>query len=94
MKLERISTSEFDEKLRQGMKLVLLDDLVLDVSNFIGQHPGGEEVITRNIGRDVSKYYYGGYSMGKGFYPYAHTKAANLIARGLAKYRLVPSTFG
>ena len=55
------------------MKLVLLDDLVLDLSNFIGQHPGGEEVIRRNIGRDVSKYYYGGYSMGKGFYAYAHS---------------------
>ena len=74
--------------------MVLLDDLVLDVDNFIGQHPGGEEVISRNIGRDISKYYYGGYSMGKGFYAYAHSSSAYMTVKTLAKFRLVPSSFG
>jgi cytochrome b involved in lipid metabolism len=78
--------------IKAGKKLVLLDDLVIDVSSF--SHPGGEVVINRNIGRDVSKFFYGGYSMGKGFYAYTHSPNAELTARNLAKYRLVPTVYG
>lgn len=35
--------------------------MVLDVANFPSYHPGGKFVISRNIGRDVSKFFYGGY---------------------------------
>jgi cytochrome b involved in lipid metabolism len=73
-----------------GSKLVVLDDIVLDVSSYVKGHPGGQEVIERNIGRDVSKYFYGGYAMsGHQKQPYAHTKDAMKVARvQLAKYRL------
>jgi cytochrome b involved in lipid metabolism len=58
--------------LINGDKLVILDDLIIDVSKYTQTHPGGEEVITSNIGRDISKFFYGGYS-GKGRYAYAHS---------------------
>jgi len=42
---------------------VLLDNLVLNVSEFMNQHPGGRFVIRHNIGHDISKYFYGGYCL-------------------------------
>ena len=40
-----------------------MDDLVLDIADFIKYHPGGRFVMTHNIGRDISKFFYGGYSL-------------------------------
>jgi hypothetical protein len=42
---------------------VILDDLVLDVSRFMGEHPGGLFSLEHNVGRDISKFFYGGYSL-------------------------------
>ena len=50
---------------------MIFDDLIIDVSYIASAHPGGEEVITTNIGRDISKFFYGGYS-GKDKYAYVH----------------------
>lgn len=58
-----ITSEEFDQRITQGEKLVLLDDLVLDVSKYCDNHPGGKFLLEYNIGRDVSKFFYGGYSM-------------------------------
>ena len=50
-------------KLESGEKLILLKDLVLDVSKFMYTHPGGKFMIEKNIGRDETKFFYGGYVM-------------------------------
>ena len=42
---------------------MILDDLVLDVSKYYSEHPGGKFLIEANIGRDISKFFYGGYAM-------------------------------
>jgi len=42
---------------------MILDNLVLNVSEFLNEHPGGRFVIRKNIGRDISKFYYGGYCL-------------------------------
>ena len=47
----------------QGEQLVILDEYALDVKDFISKHPGGRFVIQHSIGRDISKYFYGGYSL-------------------------------
>ena len=80
---------ELDERVKGGAKLVLLDDLVLDVSGFIAAHPGGKFLIEHNVGKDVSKFFYGGYSMegNMGKKPasgYAHSNYARKIVNGLA----------
>ena len=59
-----ITKAEFHERVYQkGEKLVILDEYVLDVSEFISKHPGGRFALEHSIGRDVSKYFYGGYSV-------------------------------
>ena len=47
----------------QREELVILDQFVLDVSSFMGEHPGGRFVLKHCIGRDISKFFYGGYSL-------------------------------
>lgn len=58
---ERITIEEFRKKVESGEKLVILDDMILDVTNFAWNHPGGKFVIDQNIGKDVSKFFFGGY---------------------------------
>lgn len=58
-----ITLEDFEALLKKGEKLVILDDLVLDVSWFMGEHPGGLFTLEHNVGRDISKFFYGGYSL-------------------------------
>jgi len=55
--------ADFDNLIQSGHKLVILDDLVLDVSQYMPEHPGGKFLIESNIGRDISKFFYGAYAM-------------------------------
>jgi hypothetical protein len=62
--LEIISAEQFKRSVwREGKHWVILDDLVLDISEYQTRHPGGKFFLEHNRGRDVSKYFYGGYKM-------------------------------
>ena len=54
---------EFKNRIANGEELVVLDDLILDISNYQFNHPGGAHVLKYNVGRDISKFYYGGYQL-------------------------------
>ena len=56
-----ISEEVFEELVLKGKHLFILDDLVLDLTDYIPNHPGGAFLLQQNIGRDVSKFFYGGY---------------------------------
>ena len=56
-----VTYEEFRARIDRGEELVILDDLILDVSRFRYNHPGGNFLIHQNIGRDISKFFYGGY---------------------------------
>jgi hypothetical protein len=58
-----MSEKEFHMLVSQGRKLVILDEFVLDVEKYISWHPGGVFLLTHNIGRDISKFFHGGYSL-------------------------------
>jgi cytochrome b involved in lipid metabolism len=58
-----ITLEDFEALLKKGEKLVILDDLVLDIGRFMGEHPGGLFALEHNVGRDISKFFYGGYSL-------------------------------
>jgi hypothetical protein len=58
-----MSEKEFNELVNQGRKLMILDELVLDVENYISWHPGGKFLLSHNVGRDISKFFYGGYNL-------------------------------
>ena len=57
------SVEDFHQMVANGQKLVILDDLILDVGEFMHEHPGGTFSISHNIGRDISKFFYGGYAL-------------------------------
>jgi cytochrome b involved in lipid metabolism len=85
-----ITQGELVMRLEGGEQLVVLDDLVLDVSDYQWNHPGGWFVIGYNIGRDISKFFYGGYSLenSNGLKPYTHTNLARLTVNSLIVGRL------
>lgn len=69
----------------------MLDDLVLDVRSFLNSHPGGKFALKHNIGRDVSKFFHGAYSLENisKVNPHAHSSLARKIANKLAIARLM-----
>ena len=81
----RIPRHEFDERIRNGEKLVILDDMVLDVRRFRSEHPGGQFLIDFHVGRDVSKFFYGGYVLENqsGMTPYTHSNVARAIVNSM-----------
>ena len=83
--LKIFSFHEIDEKVEKGHKLVLFDNLVLDLNGYERIHPGGKFVLNRNVGRDISKFFYGGYAMVNypGVKPFSHPLAALEIAESL-----------
>ena len=60
---------------------MLLDDMVLDVEEYLELHPGSAFSLKANIGRDVSKYFYGGYSLENinKVDPHTHSTAARRL---------------
>jgi cytochrome b involved in lipid metabolism len=58
--------------------------MVLDVSKFAINHPGGRFLIHHNIGRDVSKFFYGGYILeNDSMKPHRHSNIARKIVNTL-----------
>ena len=63
-KMRKIYTEEeFDKEVKQGKKLVIVDDLVIDIGSYAYSHPGGAFLIDYNIGRDVSKFIFGAFAL-------------------------------
>ncbi len=54
---------EFNQRIRNREMLIVLDNLVLKVDEFVSAHPGGKFVIQHCVGRDISKFFFGGYSL-------------------------------
>lgn len=64
---------------------MILDDLVLDATDYAPYHPGGKFIIERTRGTDISKFFYGGYNlepMGNGL-NYNHTGYGRLACNSL-----------
>jgi len=43
--------------------LLLLDNQILDFKDYARFHPGGKFVLYKNVGRDISKFFYGSYKL-------------------------------
>ena len=90
-----MTPDEFYLKVREEKQmLVILDELVLDVTEYMENHPGGKFLLEHNKGRDVSKYFYGGYAMDgnlvyKGAKAHTHSNIARAIVESLTVARLV-----
>lgn len=44
-------------------KLFVLDNKILDYGEFNKFHPGGRFTFRKNLGRDISKFFYGSYKL-------------------------------
>jgi len=47
----------------EGEPLCILDNLVLNLSSYAHQHPGGAFLLQYTVGRDISKFFYGAYAL-------------------------------
>ena len=56
-----ISVAEFEKCIKEGRNLAIIDNLVIDYGEYHMFHPGGRFTLTKTIGRDISKFFYGGY---------------------------------
>ena len=75
-----------DKQVEEGKPLVILDNLVLHTNGYEKAHPGGKFTLTKNYGRDVSKFFYGGYVLvnGPGSYGvHTHSEASRAIVRNM-----------
>lgn len=84
-----MNVEEFERRLHAGEMLMILDDLVLDVSEFYKVHPGGKFVIEHTVGTDIAKFFYGGYSLEDNMNPtpafgFRHSNYARMIANDIA----------
>jgi cytochrome b involved in lipid metabolism len=73
-----MTLKEFEDRIEGGEELVIIDDLVLNVGKFKSEHPGGKFLLEHNVGRDISKYFYGGYVLENttGLKPVRHSNLA------------------
>ena len=61
--IKTYTPEELDKEVKAGKPLVVFDNLVLDVDGYERNHPGGKFVLTHNYGRDISKFFFGGYNL-------------------------------
>ena len=52
-----------DKAVEKGDELLIYDNVILNSKNYWEVHPGGRFFLEKNYGRDISKFYLGGYSM-------------------------------
>ena len=86
---ETMTLAEFDQKVSAGAQLVLLEGMVLDVKDFLQFHPGGQFVINKRIGYDVTNLfngspYSGNTEEGANEMGHMHSNQARLLASSLA----------
>lgn len=80
-----LTSKEVEKQISEGKSLVIFDNLVLDLNGFERLHPGGKFNLTHNLGRDISKFFFGGYSLVNipKRMPHHHTQAALDIVKTL-----------
>jgi len=61
----KMTMAEFDQRVCDGAQLVLYQDMVLDVKSFLEYHPGGQFVIKKRIGYDITNLFNGSSYYGK-----------------------------
>ena len=48
---------------KEKNNLLILENYVLNLKEWEIYHPGGKFVLLKNVGRDITKFWYGGYQM-------------------------------
>ena len=85
------SPEAVERAVADGGSLLVFDNLVLDLDkslvplvSYTKVHPGGKFVLMKNFGRDISKFFYGGYALvNPGMPAVTHSLYALRIAKTL-----------
>lgn len=62
-KVQEYTIERLDKEVSEGRDLVIFDNLVIDIDGYAKIHPGGKFNINHNLGRDISKFFFGGYQL-------------------------------
>jgi len=80
--LPLISHQVFNEVSNEGYKLIVIEDIVHDVTEFIDEHPGGRAILQASVGKDGTQAFNGGV--------YNHSNAAHNLLSQLRVGRVDP----
>ncbi|CAI2168967.1 20040_t:CDS:10 [Funneliformis geosporum] len=53
--LPTMTLDEFNQRVIRGMKLVIVEGMIFDISKWMKYHPGGVKILQRVIGTDITK---------------------------------------
>jgi len=83
--LSSMTWEEFQTQTSQGKQLVVIDNIVHDVSEFVHDHPGGRQTLLNHVGTDATVFFEGQ----DGYQKHAHSKEARkyLFAMRVAKLK-------
>jgi stearoyl-CoA desaturase (delta-9 desaturase) len=80
--LPSMTIREVRDKVAAGELLVILDDMVHDVKNFIHEHPGGRQTLYNLVGKDATRLF-NGQVADQHNKQHAHSKNAREYLRGM-----------
>ena len=60
--LPQITWEEYISQANRGHCLIAIDGVVYDVTDYMGDHPGGRDLIQGAIGKDATALYHGHHS--------------------------------
>jgi stearoyl-CoA desaturase (delta-9 desaturase) len=70
--LSNMTWEEFQSQVSKGQQLVVIDNIVHDVSEFVHDHPGGRQTLLNYVGTDATNFFEGQ----EGYQKHAHSKEA------------------
>ena len=79
--LPKMTRDDVEIQAQDGSLLIIIDDLVYDVSSYAATHPGGAKVLATYSGKDATSSFNGGLNN--------HTQAARTKARSLVVASIV-----
>jgi len=57
--LPNMTWDDIKKRISQGEKLVVIDNIVHDVSSFVHEHPGGRQTLLNYVGTDATSFFEG-----------------------------------
>src|SRR5690554_2904081 len=69
--LPTITMEEVQNRVKKGEALIIVDNIVHEVKDFMEEHPGGKSFISTRLGKDVTSLFRGEI--------YDHSNAANNV---------------
>jgi len=84
--LSYMTWDEFESQVANGKQLVVIDNIVHDVNEFVHDHPGGRQTLLNHVGTDATLFFEGK----DGYQAHLHSKEARkyLFAMRVAKLKL------